>query len=66
MQAVVYCIQVVERDTKEYQMNKFIEANTRKEAIKKFDGEFEVAKKVCGGWMFFQTVSDYETWKNQK
>lgn len=47
-------------------MNKFIAAETRKQAIKEFDGSFAVAKKVCGGWMFFETVTDYQTWKNQK
>jgi hypothetical protein len=47
-------------------MNKFIEAKTRKEAIAKYGKSFEIARKVCGGWMFFDTITDYQIWKNQK
>lgn len=45
---------------------KFIEAKTRKEAIKAYGNGFAVCKKVCGGWMFFDTVGEYNTWKKQK
>jgi len=45
---------------------KFIEAKTRKEAIRKYNGEFAVAKKVDGGWLFFADQSEYEIWENQK
>jgi hypothetical protein len=47
-------------------MTKFVEAKTRKEAIKNFTGSWTVCKKVRGGWMFFETWTDYEVWKGQK
>jgi len=47
-------------------MTKFIEAKTRKEAVEKIGKSFDTAKKVNGGWIFFDTVTDYEIWRNQK
>ena len=43
----------------------FIEARTRKEAEEQAEGA-AVIVKVEGGYMAFDTVTDYEVWKNQK
>jgi len=47
-------------------MGKFIEATTKKEATKKLRAAFAVAKKVTGGWMFFDSFADYNVWESQK
>lgn len=44
----------------------FFPAKTRKEAIAAKGFDWAKVVKVCGGYMFFETVSDYEIWKNQK
>lgn len=46
---------------------KFIEAKSRKEALKspKAIGAEKIVK-VEGGYMAFKTIVDYLTWKNQK
>ena len=43
----------------------FIETNSRKEAEEQAEGA-AVIVKVEGGYMAFEYVSDYQTWKNQK
>ena len=44
----------------------FIEVKDRKELRKKInESEFAVIKKVEGGYMCFEFVTDYEIWKNQ-
>lgn len=50
-------------------MTTFIEAETRKQAIRyaKENGiSYAVLKKVCGGYKAFETITDYEIWENQK
>ena len=44
---------------------KFLQVETRKEAVKAAPGAAKIVK-VSGGYMAFDTVSEYETWKNQK
>lgn len=42
-----------------------IECKTRKTAIKKMPWAAKIVK-VVGGYKGFESVTDYETWKNQK
>lgn len=44
----------------------FYPAKTRKEAIQAKGSDWAKIVKVCGGYAFFETVTDYKTWKNQK
>lgn len=44
---------------------KFIPCKYRYQAIKQMP-ECCVIKKVCGGYAGFETVTDFEIWKNQK
>jgi hypothetical protein len=43
----------------------FIECKTRKTAIKRAPWAAKIAK-VEGGYMAFESVADYETWRKQK
>ena len=45
--------------------SRFIQANSKREA---YDMAPDAAKliKVCGGYMAFDSIEDYETWKKQK
>jgi hypothetical protein len=43
----------------------FIECETRKEAINECPWTGKVVK-VVGGYMCFESIADYEIWKNQK
>ena len=43
----------------------FIEARTREAAEEQAEGA-AVVVEVEGGFMAFDTVTDYEVWKNQK
>ena len=43
----------------------FLEVNTRKEALKEAPWAAKIIK-VVGGYMAFESLQDYETWKNQK
>ena len=45
--------------------SRFIQANSKREA---FDMAPDAAKlvKVNGGYMAFDSIDDYETWKRQK
>ena len=50
---------------------KTIEAKTKKEVVKKIGYTPEKIIKVDSGggkntWAVFDTISDYETWKNQR
>jgi len=45
--------------------NYFIEAKTREEAEDQAEGA-AVVVKVEGGYMAFDTATDYHTWKNQE
>jgi hypothetical protein len=55
------------RAGEENNMTAFIEAKNRKDLRNKVDeGKYAVIKKVCGGYMCFATVSDYEIWRSQK
>jgi hypothetical protein len=47
-------------------MSKFIESKTRAEAIERMDRDWAKIVKVCGGYMFFDTLADYNTWRGQK
>jgi hypothetical protein len=40
-------------------------AKTRKEAISLMSFSPAVVKKVTYGWIGFESVADYEVWKNQ-
>lgn len=44
---------------------KFIQAKTKKEAQEQAPWAYKIVK-VDGGYMAFERVQDYETWKNQK
>ena len=35
-------------------------------AVKSAYPQAEKVVKVEGGWMVFETITDYQTWKNQK
>ena len=50
---------------KEDKKMKFIPCKYRYQAIKQMP-ECCVIKKVCGGYAGFETVTDFEIWKNQK
>ena len=43
----------------------FIETESRYKAKKACPWASRIAK-VCGGFMCFESVDDYKTWKNQK
>ena len=43
----------------------FIETNSRKEAAKEMSWAEKIVK-VDGGYMGFESISDYKTWMNQK
>ena len=45
----------------------FIEAKDRKELAKKINiNIYPIIKKVAGGYMCFDHIAEYDTWKNQK
>jgi hypothetical protein len=44
---------------------KTIYDTTRAAAVKQMPWATKVVK-VCGGYMGFESISDYETWKRQK
>lgn len=46
-------------------MTHFLEVATRKQARKQYPSA-AVIVKVDGGYMAFDTATDYETWKKQK
>lgn len=46
-------------------MINFIECENLKEAREAYPSACKI-QKVCGGYMVFEFVSDYEIWKNQK
>jgi len=46
-------------------MTRFIECKCRKTAAGRCPWA-SVIKKVEGGWMAFEFVTDYDTWRNQK
>ncbi len=41
------------------------EYRNRAAVVKAYPGAAKIVK-VCGGWAVFETVADYETWRNQK
>jgi hypothetical protein len=45
---------------------KFIEADTREEALQRAGHDWAKIIKVSGGWMFFDTIDDYKMWRMQK
>jgi len=45
---------------------KFIQTESREEAKKQAPPSAEKIVKVDGGYMAFETISEYENWKNQK
>jgi hypothetical protein len=44
---------------------KFIETESRNEAKKAAPWAAKIVR-VCGGYMAFQSITDWKTWKNQK
>lgn len=45
----------------------FIEAKDRKELVRKINiNIYPIIKKVTGGYMCFDQIAEYDTWKNQK
>ena len=44
----------------------FSEADYDRAEIRELKAEGKIVKRVIGGWMVFDTISDYETWRNQK
>lgn len=43
----------------------FVECKSRKEAENECPWSSKIAK-VCGGYMCFESVNDYDIWDNQK
>lgn len=43
----------------------FIESSNRKDAVKQAPWAAKVVK-VTGGYLAFESMTDYETWKRQK
>jgi hypothetical protein len=43
----------------------FVESKSRKEVVAAYPDAAKIVK-VCGGYKVFETIADYETWKNQK
>ena len=43
----------------------FIESKSRKAAVSQYPGAAKIVK-ACGGYHVFETIADYENWKNQK
>jgi hypothetical protein len=46
-------------------MVKFIECKSRSTAIRRCPWAAKIAR-VCGGFMAFEFITDFEIWKNQK
>lgn len=44
----------------------FVAVRTRYQAIKECPFTPSNVAKVCGGFICFESVTDYKTWKNQK
>jgi hypothetical protein len=43
----------------------FVANENRKEVVKQYPSAVKIVK-VCCGYMVFEFLGDYETWKNQK
>jgi len=43
----------------------FVETNSRKSTVKEMHWADKIVKTV-GGYMGFESIQDYKTWKNQK
>lgn len=43
----------------------FVANTNRKEVVAQHPGAAKIVK-VCGGYMVFESMADYATWKNQK
>jgi hypothetical protein len=43
----------------------FVQAKTRKQAVAECPWAAKIVK-VEGGYMCFESITDYETWRNQK
>lgn len=43
----------------------FVANENRKEVAKQYPSAAKIVK-VCGGYMVFEFLIDYETWENQK
>ena len=44
---------------------KFVQTENAKDARKSCPWQSRIMK-VCGGYMCFESIEDYKTWKNQK
>lgn len=66
---LLYCTQIANRgrpNVEDKQMRKsFVQCETRKQAETECPWASKI-EKVEGGYMCFESISDYETWKNQK
>ena len=60
----IFVYQIKQRN-KKVMKTKFIETESRNKAKKACPWSTTIAK-VCGGFMCFESVDDYKTWKNQK
>lgn len=38
---------------------------TKKDAFQILGFDWAKIVKVCGGWIFFESMQEYKTWKNQ-
>jgi len=47
-------------------MAKFVEAKTKAEAKQSAGFDWSKIVKVSGGYMMFETMDEYKTWKNQR
>lgn len=45
---------------------KFIASKTKAEAIERMGRDWAKIVKVDGGYMFFNTLTEYKTWRDQK
>ena len=45
--------------------SRFIQANSKREAFDRAPDAVMLIK-VCGGYMAFDSIDDYETWRKQK
>ena len=61
----VYQIRQIKNKKQRVMRTQFVEEESRYQAKKQCPWASRTAK-VCGGFMCFESVDDYKTWKNQK
>ena len=61
----IFVYQIRQINNKKNMRTEFIETESRYKA-KQYCPWAMIAAKVCGGFMCFESSTDYKTWKNQK